>query len=112
MNAKKAPCVGATHLMYAEGRGVGYGKARTMCADCPLKRECLDTAMHEETKSERSRYGMWGGLSPEERAKSERFSDPKEREAYIQAIWNKNLKFKEVAGTGAGPASKRLARNA
>lgn len=36
--------------------------AKALCADCPLKAECLQVAL--ETKRN---VGIWGGLTPEER---------------------------------------------
>jgi WhiB family redox-sensing transcriptional regulator len=36
--------------------------AKTTCADCPVKAECLEYALtHDE------RFGIWGGLSPQQR---------------------------------------------
>ena len=37
-------------------------KAKRVCSDCPVRRECLGWALsvHEP-------YGIWGGLSPTER---------------------------------------------
>ena len=37
-------------------------QAKAVCAGCPVSAPCLDSAM---TTGER--YGIWGGLSPEER---------------------------------------------
>lgn len=48
-----------------------YAEARPLCAACPLatKQTCLDLAMRAEDGSGPSgRYGMFGGLTPTERA--------------------------------------------
>ena len=48
-----------------------YAEARPLCAACPLatKQTCLDLAMRAEDGSGASnRYGMFGGLTPTERA--------------------------------------------
>lgn len=39
-----------------------YEEARTICLECPVQMECLDHAMRLPEA-----YGMWGGLTPEER---------------------------------------------
>ena len=36
--------------------------ARLVCQACPVRQECLDYALDENIG-----YGMWGGLTPEER---------------------------------------------
>jgi WhiB family redox-sensing transcriptional regulator len=54
----------------ASGTGSGsYREARKVCAACPVKGECLRTAMqYEYGLSKAYRAGMYGGLTPEERA--------------------------------------------
>lgn len=46
------------------GRGI-YSKARKVCANCPVKSECLNYAFHFNMIE----FGMFGGLSPVERKK-------------------------------------------
>jgi WhiB family redox-sensing transcriptional regulator len=73
---KHAACVGATAVFFADdqdslgnnGRrgtppGV-YDRARRICQACPVQPECLATAMDDE---EPERYGVWGGLAPDDR---------------------------------------------
>jgi hypothetical protein len=48
---------------YQESRYEGYKMARTICQKCPHLLECAEWGITNET------YGMWGGLSPEERRK-------------------------------------------
>lgn len=42
--------------------GVGVEKARRICADCPVKTECLEHAL-----TYRIDHGVWGGASERER---------------------------------------------
>lgn len=35
--------------------------AKAVCAQCPVRVRCLESALHEK-------YGVWGGLTAEERA--------------------------------------------
>lgn len=42
--------------------GVGVERARKLCADCPVKLECLEYAL-----SYRIEHGVWGGASERER---------------------------------------------
>jgi WhiB family transcriptional regulator, redox-sensing transcriptional regulator len=46
-----------------------YAYARRICQSCPVRVECLDYAMAREPASRASRHGMWGGLTPTERAR-------------------------------------------
>lgn len=38
-------------------------RAKAVCAGCPVRSECLDTALAND-----ERYGVWGGLTDTERA--------------------------------------------
>ncbi len=42
--------------------GVGVEKARKICADCPVKGECLEYALRN-----RIDHGVWGGTSERQR---------------------------------------------
>jgi WhiB family transcriptional regulator, redox-sensing transcriptional regulator len=67
-----AACRGMdTDLFYPEGRGRALRLreeiARQVCAECPVARECRQSAAeHPE------RYGIWGGLTEGERGWSRR----------------------------------------
>lgn len=51
--------------------------ARAVCAECPYRVECLETAMYGELNYEyrRYRYGIFGGLTGEEREALQRERD-------------------------------------
>lgn len=58
-------------LFYPE-RGDSARPAKSVCAKCPVKKECLDDAL-----ARGERFGIWGGLSDRERRKLEnRAPDP------------------------------------
>lgn len=55
-------------LFYPEMGQKGKGTSRAakaVCARCPVRQPCLERALRTETPS--TRYGVWGGLSPNER---------------------------------------------
>lgn len=49
-------------IFFPSGSNPNYERARKICATCPLKAPCLQYALETDQK-----WGMWGGLSPEER---------------------------------------------
>ena len=44
----------------------GIARGKRICADCPVRVDCLGWALHLERSRER-RYGIYGGLTPDER---------------------------------------------
>lgn len=47
-----------------------YTPAREICGACPVIADCLEVAMAAESgRAHGSRFGMFGGLSPHERAR-------------------------------------------
>jgi WhiB family redox-sensing transcriptional regulator len=46
----------------------GIRKAKAICAECPAMRDCLNVAMEAETGASQYRFGLFGGLTPRERA--------------------------------------------
>lgn len=68
-----AACHGANPALWYldRSRGEGFKEARAVCARCPVRAQCLQWALaHNE------RFGMWGGLSPQERRHLRRFHRP------------------------------------
>jgi WhiB family transcriptional regulator, redox-sensing transcriptional regulator len=47
---------------------VVYAEARATCNPCPVREECLRYALRTERGDRKSRSGMYGGLTPAERA--------------------------------------------
>jgi WhiB family redox-sensing transcriptional regulator len=62
--AAQAACKGTTHLFFPEKGGPAetIRAAKHICTTCPVKRECLQTALDNN-----ERYGIWGGLTVDER---------------------------------------------
>ena len=42
--------------------GVGVDAARRICAECPVRRSCLEYALEHDLV-----HGIWGGTTPEDR---------------------------------------------
>ena len=61
---RQAACRGYDpDLFFAEHATGSYNEARAICQACPVRQECLDWAVATCTK-----YGLWGGLAPHQRA--------------------------------------------
>lgn len=45
-----------------------YKWAKAICHTCPVRQQCLDWAMANEHGTAWTRYGIYGGLTPDERA--------------------------------------------
>lgn len=50
------------HLEKKEERELREGQAKSVCARCPVRQECLDFAL-----AVREPHGIWGGLNETER---------------------------------------------
>ena len=48
-------------------REIREAKAKAVCKLCPVRVQCLDYALRNSI-----RYGIWGGLNPEERSRERR----------------------------------------
>lgn len=47
-------------------------RAKTICGDCPVRARCLEYALAiEKGRAARERWGIYGGFTPEERARLE-----------------------------------------
>lgn len=52
-----------------EQEKAAYFEARVVCRECPVATQCLERAFQMEGNAPpKQRYGMWGGLTPKERA--------------------------------------------
>jgi hypothetical protein len=59
---------------------LAYAEAREVCVTCPVLGECLEQALNEERgRADGSRWGMWGGKTPKERARIEKAARERER---------------------------------
>lgn len=59
------------------GTPEAWAPAAAICATCPLVDPCLARALDAEgTNGARSRFGMWGGKTPDERAELARTKTP------------------------------------
>lgn len=71
---EKASCRGVpTEIFFPDnpgGQDNVYDRAREFCRQCEVTTQCLAYAMEHE-KGQRSRFGMFGGLSPRERGQLE-----------------------------------------
>jgi WhiB family redox-sensing transcriptional regulator len=58
----RGACRGKDPGFFFPSDGVGVELARQVCADCPVRVECLEYALHF-----RIEHGVWGGASERER---------------------------------------------
>lgn len=65
----QAACVGHDPQLWHPPQHDGYGKGKAICNTCPVQTACLTEALEaEQGLSAWGRHGMYGGLTPEERA--------------------------------------------
>jgi hypothetical protein len=62
-----APCRGHDPEVFFTRHLIPY--AKRICAPCPLRSECLAAAMRVEGEAGQYRYGVYGGLSADERGR-------------------------------------------
>lgn len=68
-----AACIGMDLAMFFPGPGRQSGpvnparKAKQVCADCPVRSDCLAEAVEIESANDAARIGIRGGLSADER---------------------------------------------
>lgn len=55
-------CRGAGNTSWFPGKGTSTNRPKRVCADCPVKQECLDYALEHHIV-----HGIWGGTSEQER---------------------------------------------
>lgn len=63
----RAACRGAGVDRWFPTQGANYRPAKRICADCPVKQECLDYALDHEI-----RHGVWGGTTEAKRRRLRR----------------------------------------
>lgn len=55
-------------LFFADAYAGDFQRARAVCNRCPVRLSCLTETMRLESGNEQNRHGMFGGLTPDERA--------------------------------------------
>lgn len=63
----RAACRGMDPAMFFPERGDAVDAAKAICAQCPVRIECLDYALDHKI-----RHGVWGGMSERQREKVRR----------------------------------------
>ena len=67
----------ATNIMFPEkGDTAGLRRAKAVCKDCPVKRECLDFALTSREGKPFETQGIWGGTSVRERKRIKKGTIP------------------------------------
>lgn len=70
---ERAACANASPDIFFPSAGESLRPARIVCMRCTVKAECLAYALDAEGDTARaSRFGIYAGLSPEQRAKLQR----------------------------------------
>lgn len=74
----RANCLGVDPDLFFPERGASTREAKSVCAGCEVKGDCLEYALVNGEK-----FGIWGGLSERERRRlrRQRALERKEREA-------------------------------
>lgn len=74
----RANCLGVDPDLFFPERGASTREAKSVCAGCEVKADCLEYALTNGEK-----FGIWGGLSERERRRlrRQRALDRKAREA-------------------------------
>ena len=67
--ASEAKCLQADPDTFFPEKGGSTREAKRICADCPVRSECLEHALEQDEK-----FGIWGGLSERERRKLKRLA--------------------------------------
>ncbi len=67
--ASEAKCLQADPDTFFPEKGGSTREAKRICAECPVRSECLEHALEQDEK-----FGIWGGLSERERRKLKRLA--------------------------------------
>lgn len=70
----EAVCASVDAELWFPGKGDTTKPAKALCATCPVSAQCLAWAMETEEQTAGGRFGIYGGLSPRERARLARRS--------------------------------------
>ena len=62
-----ALCAGTDPDLWFSPGALEHKEAKRICRDCPVRRECLNYAMHSTID-----HGVWGGLTERERRRVRR----------------------------------------
>jgi WhiB family transcriptional regulator, redox-sensing transcriptional regulator len=65
--AARASCADTGPAVFFPPHGDPAAQARQICARCPVRSDCLTYALDAD-----ERYGIWGGLDPDERRRLRR----------------------------------------
>ena len=57
---ERAACAGKPTDWWFPGKGESHDAARSLCASCPVRAECLEYGLNEK-------WGVFGGLCPKQR---------------------------------------------
>ncbi len=63
----RAACRGTGTDAFFPRRGTLYDGTRQLCAECPVREECLETALADSKL-----VGLWGGTTPAQRREMRR----------------------------------------
>ena len=77
-------CGGTDLALWFSEDDFSVGTAKLMCAECVSREPCLEFAMSGET-GRASRYGVFGGLDPDERYALHRLRQRRERKRQAAA---------------------------
>lgn len=72
----RAACKDTDTSVFYQPQGNHADEAKKICAKCPVRKECLDYAIHNC-----ERFGIWGGLSTNERKQYKRDQRKKRKSA-------------------------------
>lgn len=73
------------NLFFGEGGGTAQHAIHVYCNHCPVRIECLNDALATETAG-RLRYGVRGGMTPQERARHVKYQRQRDRDRIGRAI--------------------------
>ena len=87
--AAEAACRDAPKAWFYPDLGGDAGRAKQVCARCPVRAECLAAGQREA-------HGVWGGMTPKERRRAARVA---RRQAEQQALADSGWVYTERGQT-------------